>query len=252
MPSVERLPVLTYHSISRAGGPTSISPETFAMQMQSLADAGFVSCTIGEYSAWHAGGGSGERRVLITFDDAYRDFAETAVPIMRRHCFAATVFVPTARVGSPEAWAGANSPARQLMDWDEIRALLSEGFEFGSHSRTHANLPKLGPEEREREIAESAVELSAAIGRPAEAFAAPYGSVDPDTVAAIARHYPIAFGTRLEVSRCGEARHDIPRLDMHYFRSESAWGGFLDGDRGYFTLRRVLRAMRGAAQKLTA
>ncbi|MXO60734.1 polysaccharide deacetylase family protein [Altererythrobacter salegens] len=252
MVDAERLPVLTFHSISEAAGPTSIPPGTFAMQMQALADAGFTSCTMAEYAAWHAGQGNGERRLLITFDDAFCDFAEAAAPIMRRHGFAATVFVPTALVGSPEAWAGANSPARKLLDWDAIRALQAEGFEFGSHSRTHAYLPKLPQQERECEIADSAAELSAATGRPAEAFAAPYGAVDAETVALIARHYPIAFGTRFDVSRREEARHDIPRLDMHYFRSEATWRGFLAGDRGYFTVRRALRAVRGAARKLAA
>ena len=32
--------VLTYHSISDAGGPTSIPPDVFATQMQVLADLG--------------------------------------------------------------------------------------------------------------------------------------------------------------------------------------------------------------------
>jgi peptidoglycan/xylan/chitin deacetylase (PgdA/CDA1 family) len=42
------------------------------------------------------------RAVLVTFDDAYRDFGEIAWPILRRHGVPATVFVPTAYPDHPE------------------------------------------------------------------------------------------------------------------------------------------------------
>src|SRR5512138_1997070 len=42
------------------------------------------------------------RAVLITFDDAYRDFGEIAWPILRRHRLPATLFVPTAYPGAPD------------------------------------------------------------------------------------------------------------------------------------------------------
>ena len=36
-------------------------------------------------------------------------------------------------------------------------------------------------------------------------------------------------------------RHDIPRIDMHYFRAPLAWRNFLEGGRLYFTARPTLR-----------
>ena len=248
MASPDRLAVLTYHSISDAGGPTSIAPGEFAAQMAALAEAGYASCTLADYRGWHEGTVDGPaRRVLITFDDAFCDFADAAAPILARHGFRAIVFVPTAQVGSPEGWVGANAPPRPLMDWDAIRALAADGFEFGAHSRTHANLPQLDPQARESEIAGSARDLKDRIATPARAFAAPYGAVDNATIAAIGRYFPIAFGTRLAVSRRGTDRLDVPRIDMHYFRSPARWRRFLEGDRGYFTARRALRAVRHAA-----
>lgn len=46
------------------------------------------------------------RAVLITFDDGYRDFAQAAWPILKRHGIAATLFVPTAYPGrsGPSFW----------------------------------------------------------------------------------------------------------------------------------------------------
>lgn len=242
--------VLTYHSISEAGGATSIPPTVFAMQMAALADAGYRSQTLEAFIDWHDGQDEEEnerRRVLITFDDAFADFAEVAAPILQRHGFSALVFVPTWQLGRPEAWQGANQPPRPLMDWETVRALAEEGIEFGGHSRTHADLTRLDPAECEREIAGCADDLAEQLDRPVDGFAAPYGRVSPAVVAAIGRHYRAAFGTRLALARRGQDRFDVPRIEMHYFRDHRHWAGFLEGRLGYFRLRQRLRAIRSFA-----
>ena len=236
--------VLTYHSISEAGGPTSIPPAVFAMQMQGLADLGRKSLRLDEFIAWHDGRIGKDDGVLITFDDAFEDFAQVAAPILKQHGFSALVFVPTRWLGSPEGWQGANDPPRPLMDWATVRALADDGIEFGGHSRTHANLTRLSAADREEEIAGCAEDLSARIGKPVEGFAAPYGRVSPDVVETIGRHYRIAFGTRLALPRRAEDRFDVPRIDMHYFRNRSHWAGLLQGRRSYLRVRQTLRAVR--------
>lgn len=236
--------VLTYHSISEAGGPTSIPPGVFAMQMEVLAASGRRSLRLSEFIEWHAGGAVADDGVLITFDDAFDDFAQVAVPILQRHGFSALVFVPTQRLGRPEGWLGTNDPPRPLMDWPTVRALAGDGIEFGGHSRTHADLTKLSAAEREDEIAGCGEDLSAQIGEPVEGFAAPYGRVSPEVIETIGRHYRVAFGTRLALPRRGQDRFDIPRIDMHYFRNRAHWAGLLEGRMGYLRLRQALRAVR--------
>lgn len=239
--------VLTYHSISDAGGPTSIPADIFAMQMEALAEAGYRSETLEGFLGWHEGGTEEGRRALITFDDAFADFSEAAFPILKRHGFSALVFVPTQRLGKPEAWIGANVPARLLMDWEQVRSLASQGIEFGGHSRTHADLTTLDARAREQEIAGCADDLADQIGQPVAGFAAPYGHVSPEVVAMIGRHYRAGFGTRFALARQGRDRFDLPRVEMHYFRRRSRWTGFLEGRRGYFRLRQGLRAARALA-----
>jgi peptidoglycan/xylan/chitin deacetylase (PgdA/CDA1 family) len=236
--------VLTYHSISEAGGPTSIPPAVFAQQMQILADMGRRGVRLDEFLAWDEGDDNRADDVLITFDDAFDDFAKVAAPILQRHGFSALMFVPTRRLGYPEAWHGANRPARLLMDWATVRALANDGIEFGGHSRTHADLTKLPLRDCEDEIAGCAEDLSAAIGKPVESFAAPYGRVSPEVVAMIGRYYRAAFGTRLALPRRGRDRFEVPRIDMHYFRNRKHWEGLLEGRRSYLHLRQALRAVR--------
>jgi peptidoglycan/xylan/chitin deacetylase (PgdA/CDA1 family) len=237
--------ILTYHSISNACGPTSISSAVFTSQMQVLADLGWRSLRLTEFIDWHEGEkDSADDGVLITFDDAFEDFAQVAAPILQRHGNSALVFVPTRRLGRSEGWQGANHPARPLMDWATVRSLANEGFEFGGHSRTHANLTKLSAANLEDEIAGCAEDLSAQIGKPIEGFAAPYGCVSPVVLEVIGRHYRAAFGTRLAVPRRADTRFDLPRIDMHYFRDCKRWAGLLKGRRNYLRLRQSLRAMR--------
>lgn len=233
--------VLTYHSVSDAAGPTSISPEIFAMQMETMAECGYGSATLGEFLAWHEGHAPLGRKLLITFDDGFSDFVDHALPIMERHGFGALMFVPTQKLGGSEDWDGANCPKRRLMHADELSPLKARGVEFGAHSCTHANLPRLAIDRREQEIERSGKELAELLGCPTRSFAAPYGAVDAQTIAAIGRHYPVAFGTRFRVARAGRDRHDIPRIDMHYFRARRQWRDFLEGGRAYFRARQALR-----------
>src|SRR5262245_34482428 len=75
--------VLTYHSISAAPGPTSIPVDTFRAQMAALAEAGYAALTLDQFMAWREGRDGPDRRVLITFDDAFLDFRDAAHPILR-------------------------------------------------------------------------------------------------------------------------------------------------------------------------
>ena len=74
--------VLTYHSISDADGPTSISPTDFAMQMQALADTGYRSQRLGAFIDWHEGKEDDGKNVLITLQTS----APTATDVGALNC----------------------------------------------------------------------------------------------------------------------------------------------------------------------
>jgi peptidoglycan/xylan/chitin deacetylase (PgdA/CDA1 family) len=102
------LPVLTYHRVTpveRADGyPGLISaePEAFAQQMAFVARR-YRAIALGELlEARNAGRRLAPGSVMVTFDDAYRDFAEHAWPVLRAHGIPVTLFVPTAYPGRPE------------------------------------------------------------------------------------------------------------------------------------------------------
>lgn len=245
--SGDRLAVLAFHSISSDSGPTSIPPATFRMQLDALAERGFRTMTCAEFSGWCDGRIDGAKRVLITFDDGYADFATAAFPRLRERGFSAVVFVPTGKLGKREDWDGAHRPPRPLMDWPTVVELARAGIEFGGHGVTHSDLTRLPPERRRAEIEGSARELADRLGHRPRCFAAPYGRVSAATVATIAQTYEAAFGTRFARAMIQGNRFDVPRIEMHYFRNARNWREFLQGHDAYFVMRRALRAVRNAA-----
>jgi peptidoglycan/xylan/chitin deacetylase (PgdA/CDA1 family) len=97
------LRVLTYHRIDepRADsrlypGLISATPADFAEQMESVAARYRVLSVHEVLDALRKGTGLPPRSVMLTFDDAYCDFAEHAWPVLQRLGLPATLFVPTA------------------------------------------------------------------------------------------------------------------------------------------------------------
>ncbi len=103
------LRILAYHRIAElvetpAGACPNISatPRGFLRQMRHLAKHYRVVSMPEVLDAIECNRPLPKRAVLITFDDAYRDFAETAWPILRQFRLPATLFVPTAYPDHPE------------------------------------------------------------------------------------------------------------------------------------------------------
>lgn len=107
IPDRDSLLVLTYHRIGDADkdlfdpGLFSASSEEFDEQISHLKrNASLV--TLEEALAFIDGAGNAKRsaRVLITFDDGYRDNYEIAFPILRSHGVQGVFFLTTEMVGS--------------------------------------------------------------------------------------------------------------------------------------------------------
>lgn len=113
--------VLTFHRIGDPGtvighpGLVSATPAGFADQMAYVVRR-FHAISLAELmDARHNGQPLPARAVLVTFDDAYRDFADLAWPIMRAHGVPATLFVPTAFPDRGDRW----------LWWDWLHAAIS-------------------------------------------------------------------------------------------------------------------------------
>ena len=240
--------ILMYHSVSDAGGPTSIPADVFDAQIEALAVCGYHVTDFIDVIDWTTGERDlPDRTAVITFDDGFLDFRDAAWPILEKHGFTATVFLPTDRMGEAEDWEGANDPVRPLMTWDDVRALAGKGARFGSHSLTHANLPTLDDEALDDQLLRSRIRLSEELGEDVISFAPPYGATSEKVRNAIRRHYKIAAGTGFARAKRSSDIFDLPRIEMHYFRNSGLWRRYLEGKGdAYFRLRQAARTLRNS------
>ncbi len=103
------LRVLTYHRVANLQDSPllhpqiiSATPENFFRQMRFLA-RNYHAVSLPEvFNAIAKKTALPQRAVLITFDDAYYDFATVAWPILKAFMLPATLFVPTAYPDQPE------------------------------------------------------------------------------------------------------------------------------------------------------
>ncbi len=167
------VPILLYHYIrinpvpaDRVGFNLSTQPAVFRAQMQYLANHSFHVLSLHEAVraiASHAPLPS--HPVVLTFDDGYADFFNTAVPAMRLHGFTATDFVITGRMG-----------VNGFMSTSQAVAADQMGFTIGAHTVDHFALAALPSARATWEMRQSRLTLETLLGHPVLDFAYPYGS----------------------------------------------------------------------------
>lgn len=79
------------------------NPRLFEKQIKILKVLGFKSITSDEIVDFVKGKDL-KKNVCITFDDAYKDIFENALPILKKYDFKAIVFVPVGLVGEYNKW----------------------------------------------------------------------------------------------------------------------------------------------------
>jgi peptidoglycan/xylan/chitin deacetylase (PgdA/CDA1 family) len=178
----QRVPILTYHSISTSTNPRfkrwAVSAEMFDQHLSYLSRHQYTSITVTDLlkARTHSDAKLPERPVVLTFDDAYADFYENAFPALRRYGCAATLYVPTAYVGGACRWLqGDGEGARQMATWSQLAEVSAGGIECGGHSHSHVQMDAVPVPVASAEIARCKSMLEDHIGQGVFSFAYPHG-----------------------------------------------------------------------------
>lgn len=184
--------ILMYHMVSdhRPGARFNklrVKPAMFEQQIRWLKEQGWHFATMSELMQNRD---LPEKSVAITFDDGYEDNYSQAFPVLKKYAAKATIYLVVDRF--ERDWStnkkqhhdsGELMREPKLSD-GQIKEMLASGLvELGGHTLTHANLVKLDPEPRTREIVSGREALRQGFGQDVSSFAYPFGIYDAQDVA---------------------------------------------------------------------
>ena len=188
-----RLAVLLYHHIGPCSSATkplslTITASQFRRHVHWLRWRGYETVTPTQWLAWCSNATPiPDKPILLTFDDAYADIANHALPLLEELGFTATIFVITGWTGRSTPWDGL-----QLLTMNGISDWSRRGFEIGAHTRTHPDLTTVSDDVAADEVIGSREDLRKA-GVKALSFAYPYGCYDDRIRKAVDGVFSLAF-----------------------------------------------------------
>jgi peptidoglycan/xylan/chitin deacetylase (PgdA/CDA1 family) len=244
------LPILMYHGISdepergSAYFKVNTAPAMFERQMRFLKERGYETMALSEAVRLLSRRESpGPKRVVITFDDGYRNFYTGAFAVLQKYGFTATMFLPTAYIGAQR-----NSfKGIECMTWDEVREMRKAGIEFGSHTVTHPKLVQLNWTEVERELRDSKTEMETQLGVRVTTFAYPFAFpqakplfVKKFTDALLENGYRCCLTTEVGRARPSDNVYRLKRLPMNTEDDLDLFRAKLEGGYDWLALPQAL------------
>jgi peptidoglycan/xylan/chitin deacetylase (PgdA/CDA1 family) len=168
------LRIIAYHRVSADRDELAVRPSAFRAQMKAMLRSGAQPVHLENALHRLAERPSG-RYACVTFDDAYHDVLDHAIPVLRQLRIPATIFVPSGIVdGTAKPYWYEKAPL--LLSWQELREIVEDDlFTIGAHTRTHPALPMLPEPAARDEIGGCKVDIEAQIGRAVDTFAYPAG-----------------------------------------------------------------------------
>ena len=162
----------------------------------------------------------------LSFDDGLKNVITNGLPILRDRGVPAALFVPTAIISAPEKFQlhrrlTPNAPRLvEHASWADLEEARANGFEIGSHTRTHARLSAISESQWliEDEVFGSKQDIASRLGE-CNFISWPYGGrsdAGEMVFGSIAKAgYLAAFGAfRGQVKPAMTSRFEIPR---HHF-----------------------------------
>ena len=247
---INKIPILTYHSIDESGSVISTKSDIFRKQIKFLSEAGYKTISL-ETLGKHLRGQIDlpPKTIVLTFDDGFQNFYTTAFPILSEYNFTATVFLITDYCGTFNDWSG-NLPGLErsnLMNWDEIRELSNAGIEFGAHSLSHADLTRISTKAACHEIIGSKTAVEERLGKVVTAFAYPYGSYNTTIKRITQEYFTIACTTNLGKVEANDDMYALKRLDTYYLSNERIFRQVLSENFDwYISFRQTMREVKAA------
>jgi peptidoglycan/xylan/chitin deacetylase (PgdA/CDA1 family) len=213
------LPILTYHHVGpRARGARLkglyVSPRLFENQMLELKADGFLATELGQPIPAR----NEPRRIVITFDDGFRDVFENALPVLAMNGLQAIVYLVSGQIGGTNQWQqSVGDVPEPLMDEGQIREWIAAGQRIGSHTASHPWLTRIDAATAKEEISSSRRSLEDRFGVAIQHFCYPYGDWNERVRDLVAEAgYSTACTTKTGINPAGQPPLELKRFTARY------------------------------------
>jgi peptidoglycan/xylan/chitin deacetylase (PgdA/CDA1 family) len=149
-----------------------VEPGLLDAHLRELQEDGASFTTLSQWARERPPG----RQVIVTFDDAFLNVLQNALPVLSARGVTAINYVVTNEIGGTNSWDAGQGQMRPLMDRAALLDWQGAGQEIGSHGLSHCHLSRVSLERARAEIVDSKKILEDLCGREVRHFCYPYGS----------------------------------------------------------------------------
>lgn len=204
--------LLMYHRVGDSRYPTTtISTIQFQSQLAYLKQENYQVWPIDKIIDYiDKGKALPEKSVGISFDDAYQSIYDNAWPLLKKYNYPFSLMVATYPV---------DHGFRDIMTWDQIKAMYNAGVLIGNHSNKHVHMTSLTEKAMKEDIEAAEQSFIIHLNFKPTLFAYPYGEYN-DKLREIVRQagFKAAFGQQSSVAWRYSDKWSYPRfaLNEHY------------------------------------
>ena len=146
-----------------------------------------------------------KKKILLTIDDGFTSFYESAWPFLKENKIPFILFISTKTVGK-----------NGYMTWDEINELEKEKFAFiGNHSDSHEYLIDYSKEKFSKDINTSINTFKKKLGYNPIFFSYPFGEYSLEQKKFISENFKFAFGQHSGVIDLNKDKYELPRFPIN-------------------------------------
>jgi peptidoglycan/xylan/chitin deacetylase (PgdA/CDA1 family) len=176
------LPVLLYHRIVNKQSligkhKVYVQQKDFEKQMLYLKNNGYQTITF--FDLQQQPSMDLFKKVIITFDDGYKDNYELMFPVLKKYGFKAVIYLVT-KINYNSWGVVEGEPRIDMMIPEQIKEMSDNGIEMGAHTQLHKDLLKCTQEERIQEIKGSKEDVERLTNKKVVSFAYPFGGINND------------------------------------------------------------------------
>tara|TARA_A100001234_G_scaffold219076_1_gene229194 strand:- start:1140 stop:2177 length:1038 start_codon:yes stop_codon:yes gene_type:complete len=196
---------IMYHRFNENKYPsTNIRIEIFLEHLKLIKDLDYNFIHANDFKK-NFGIAKGRKKILLTIDDGFKSFYDSAWPYLKKEKIPFILFVSTEPVGK-----------KGYMTWDQIKEIEREDFVvIGHHSHTHEYLIEKSDAEFIEDIKKANSIFQNKLGYIPDLFSYPFGEYSEFMRNYASKNFSFAFGQHSGVIDVNKEKFQLPRFPIN-------------------------------------